>query len=258
MTVTALLENTTDRDDMLVEHGLSLYIQTGGHRLLFDMGQSDLFARNADSLGIDLRYVDTAVLSHGHYDHGGGIGTFFEKNDRAPLYLSRHAFEPHYNGTEKYIGLSPALMHSPRLRFTDDVCVISDGMTLYSMNDRARPQSLGTFGLTVSENGVFKEDDFRHEHYLLIKEGGKRILISGCSHKGILDIVDWFKPNVLIGGFHLSKITDGAELDRIAKALNRYDTDYYTCHCTGTETYRYLKERMPRLHYLSCGDEIHI
>ena len=65
MKITALLENKTNREDMLTEHGLSLYIETEKHKILFDMGQSDLFAKNAAALGIDLSSVDIAVLSHG-------------------------------------------------------------------------------------------------------------------------------------------------------------------------------------------------
>jgi len=256
VTVTALLENTASCPMVQAEHGLSLLIETADHTVLFDAGQTDAFAHNARALNADLAKVDIAVLSHGHYDHGGGMTTFLNMNAHAPLYLSRYAFEPHYNGSEKYIGLSPAPMSNDRLCFTDDVTAIAEGMTLYSMNDRERLHNLGAFGLTVSKNGIFKEDDFRHEQYLLIEEKGKRVLLSGCSHKGIVDIVDWFRPDVLIGGFHLSKITDTAVLDGIADTLNQFDTTYYTCHCTGEQVYAYLRERMPRLHYLSCGDRI--
>ena len=69
MKIISLLENTTQKCGMEVEHGLSLYIEANGKRILFDMGQSDLFARNAERLGIDLSEVDVAVISHGHYDH---------------------------------------------------------------------------------------------------------------------------------------------------------------------------------------------
>ena len=57
--------------------------------------------------GVDLAAVDLAVLSHGHYDHGGGLARFLELNSTAPVYLNEHAFEPHYHGAERYIGLDP-------------------------------------------------------------------------------------------------------------------------------------------------------
>ncbi|MBQ2720991.1 MAG: MBL fold metallo-hydrolase, partial [Clostridia bacterium] len=105
MTVTTLVENTAINDNFCSEHGLSLYIEVKGLRILFDMGQTELFAENAEKLGIDLENVDIAVISHGHYDHGGGLKKFLEINKKAPVYISRFAFEPHYNGSEKYIGL---------------------------------------------------------------------------------------------------------------------------------------------------------
>ena len=72
MIIKVLSENTAASDEFGCEHGLSLYVETGKHRLLFDTGASDLFAKNAARLGVELSAVDTAVLSHGHYDHGGG------------------------------------------------------------------------------------------------------------------------------------------------------------------------------------------
>ena len=94
MKVVTLMENTTCCDELFCEHGLSLYIETEGHRILFDAGQSAAFADNAEKLGVDLREVDFAVLSHGHYDHGGGLGRFLEIHKTAPVYVSRYAFEP--------------------------------------------------------------------------------------------------------------------------------------------------------------------
>ena len=104
MKITALVENTVSEEQaerlgLGREHGLSLYIEACGHRILFDMGQSGLFARNAAALGVDLAAVDLAVLSHGHYDHGGGLARFLELNGAAPVYLNEHAFEPHYHGS---------------------------------------------------------------------------------------------------------------------------------------------------------------
>ena len=260
MTITSLLENTAARAGIAAEHGLSLYVETATRRILFDMGKTDLFARNAEALGIDLSRVDLAILSHGHYDHGGGLAAFLEINQTAPVYLTEAAFLPHYNGTQKYIGLDTSLGDHPRLRVVSGDLSLGDGLTLLTPNGRTRNHSLGAFGLTERVGDVFIPDDFRHEQYLLIEEplseGGKRVLISGCSHAGILDIVEWFEPDVLVGGFHVSKMALGEELSALGEALAAHSTDYYTCHCTGEAQYAFLRGRMPRLRYLAGGETV--
>lgn len=261
MRITVLLENTTSDPHMVTEHGLSLYIETGKQKLLFDMGQTDLFARNALALGIDLKAVDMAFLSHGHYDHGGGLARFLELNDQAPIYASAHAFEPHYAGTDRYIGLDTALALNPRFTLVEDRLDIDGTLSLCSCNDLPSLCPSDSGGLTMLVEDKFVQDDFRHEQYLLIREGGRRILISGCSHKGILNIMDWFRPDILIGGFHFMNIDPDEEgretLSQRAAALLAYPTVYYTGHCTGVSQYEYLKTLMgERLHYLSCGQAL--
>ena len=108
MKITALVENTT-KEDLATEHGLSLYIETEKHTILFDSGQGELFAGNAEKLGKDLAGVDLMILSHGHYDHGGGLETFLKKNDRARVIMSSEAFGDYYNAKDKYIGLDKSL-----------------------------------------------------------------------------------------------------------------------------------------------------
>lgn len=254
MKVTVLVENTSVNDELQAEHGLSLYIETEHYKILFDMGQTDLFAKNAKKLGIDLAEVDIAILSHGHYDHGGGLKTFLEINKKAPIYISKYAFEPHYNGTEKYIGLDVSLRDSERLVYTDQVVEIAEGLTLYHCNDRVKSYDLGSLGLNKMIEDRFVPDDFLHEQYLFIEEQGKKVLISGCSHKGILNIVEWFKPNVLIGGFHFSKLPLDETLERYAKILDKFDTTYYTCHCTGEIQYQFMKRMLKKLFYVSVGE----
>ena len=159
MKITCLLENTSAHTNILPQHGLSLWIETKNHHILFDMGQTDLFAQNADRLGIDLATADLAVLSHGHYDHGGGLSHFLKINSTAPVYLSKYAFGEFYNGEGKYIGLDTNLQGNPRLIFTDGQVSIGDGLTLHSCNHLPRPNSLGCFGLTQrAANGRLEED----------------------------------------------------------------------------------------------------
>lgn len=262
MKLTAFIENTTDCPKVQAEHGLSLWIEANGKKILFDMGQTDAFAENAAALGYDLATADLAVLSHGHYDHGGGLRRFLERNASAKVYLSRYAFEEHFSLNEKPIGLDPTLQQEQQLVFTDEEYALGDGLTLYACNMRERTYRTDPFGLTMLRDGVIVEEDFRHEQYLLVEENGRRILISGCSHKGILNLMDWFRPDVLVGGFHLMKLETNsagcAVLEETARLLNQYPTEYYTCHCTGNDQYAYLKTRMPRLHYLSAGQTIHI
>lgn len=256
MRIVTLVENTACRDSLRAEHGLSLYIETEKHRILFDAGQSPAFADNGRELGVDLAKVDLAVLSHGHYDHGGGLPRFLQINDTAPVWVSPYAFEDHYNAMEKDIGLPAALRDSDRIRFAREGQQIAPGLTLYSAIDC--PYGIRPFGLTVREGKNLVPENFRHEQYLLIEEAGKRILISGCSHRGILNIMHTFRPDVLVGGFHFMKMApDGPELEQAAAALKRYPAVYYTGHCTGEAQYEALKTVMGRqLHRLSAGCEI--
>lgn len=256
MRIMTLVENTACQDCLTAEHGLSLYIETGNQKILFDAGQSGAFAENAEKLGIDLSKVDLAVLSHGHYDHGGGLLRFLEINGSAPVWMNPHAFEGHYNASDKYIGLAPGLAESRRIRFAENGQTVGNGLTLYSRIDCLH--GIRPFGLTVKERGSLVPEDFRHEQYLLIEEAGKRILISGCSHRGILNIMNHFRPDVLIGGFHFMKMDpEGEELDAAAAELKRFPCVYYTGHCTGQAQFARLKKALgQQLHGLSTGNEI--
>lgn len=254
MKIVTLMENTACREDLEKEHGLSLYIETGDYKILFDGGQTDAALRNAQRLGADLRAVDFAVLSHGHYDHSGGLGAFLEINPTAPVYVRPEALEPHYNAADKDIGVDAAQLQSRRLIFTEDVLEIAPGITLCSGNDRSRPFGTDSFGLKTLRHGERVEDDFCHEQYLLVEEQGQRFCFSGCSHKGILNIVNWFRPQVLIGGFHFMKLEDERALQAAAARLMAYDTVYYTGHCTGESQYAVLKATMGnRLHAIPAG-----
>ena len=252
MRVTVLTENTACRENVAAQHGLSLYLETEEKNILFDMGQDDTFLRNAESLDIDLSKVDVAVISHGHYDHGGGLEAFLRVNAKAPVYIHALAFGDHFNGTEKYIGLNRKLQEHSRLIFIKGSRCLSENLQLTDCNGlgwHSHPR-----GLYRREGDAFTPDPFEHEQYLEVTEGEKRILISGCSHKGILNIAEYFQPDVLIGGFHLNKLEDPRELKAIANKLMTGNTLYYTGHCTGDMQYLCLKEIMgDRLQRLSTG-----
>lgn len=262
MKLTVLCENTSLNDAIRAEHGLSLYIETGSHRILFDMGQSDAFLHNAKLLDVDLSRVDLAILSHGHYDHGGGIRAFLEINQTAPVYLRADAFGYHYHGSEKYIGLDQTLEGHPRLIKTADTQILAEGLTLYSCNQQFRSYATDSAGLCIRCGKDLRPENFLHEQYLLITENNRRILISGCSHKGILNIARWFSPDILIGGFHFMRLdpavpADRAQLSAAAQTLLQYPTHYYTGHCTGNEPFTFLKSLMgERLEALHAGQTL--
>lgn len=261
MKITVLVENTAAREGILAEHGLSLYLETGDRRILFDAGQSGAFAENAKQLGIDLALVDTAVLSHGHSDHGGGLLQFRELNRHAEIYVNQFAFRPYYNAHGKSIGLDPVLKAAERLVLTSEPLSLGEGLTLYPAGETAPPD--GTSGLQVLEQGQLTADDFCHEQYLLIEERGQRVLFSGCSHRGVVNIVERFRPDVLVGGFHVKDVAltppGEAYLLELAEKLKAYPTRYYTCHCTGQDQFRVMKAVLgDRLSYLSGGNCLEI
>ena len=119
MRIYTLMEDTACAPDFVCEHGLSFYIEANGQKLLFDMGQTDLFLKNAAALGADLSAVDTAFVSHGHYDHGGGLAAFLKVNDHAPVYVHEKAFEPHFSHKPEGIKPSGWTMHWQRTHVCD-------------------------------------------------------------------------------------------------------------------------------------------
>lgn len=262
MKIVCLMENT-GQPGLLTEHGLSLYIETKGRKILFDAGQTANFAENALHLGVDLEKVDIAILSHGHYDHSGGLLRFMEINSHAPVYVNKNAFEDFYSGPDKYIGLDPSLKGHPRLRLTDDAEILGEGMTLCTMNNAYAVYPSFGQGLTVEKDGLRVPDSFLHEQYLIIEENDKIIVFSGCSHKGVMNIVSWLNPDVLLGGFHFMKLNpdgdDRATLLSAAEHLLASPTVFYTCHCTGEAPYAFLKPIMgDQLNYMACGCELEI
>ncbi len=270
MKITALVENTSTCD-LPSEHGLSLHIQMAdGQSILFDMGQSDLFFNNAVSLGIDLGKVDLAVLSHGHYDHGGGMDTFLRINDIAKVHVHRTAFEPHYSkrpsGLE-YIGLDKGLEGSDRLVLCDGTVRLSDSLTIFGNVSGEAFKPYGNRLLFGPLPTV--PDTFGHEQNLLISENGTTVLIAGCAHSGIVNIINTASellgrtPDIVAGGMHLVKSGLPAdEEDRFISSLAHEllgfeGTRYITMHCTGEEQYLKLREIMgDRICYLRCGESI--
>ncbi len=273
MIIKVLAENTSVAPELGSEHGLSLYIETRRHKLLFDTGASALFVQNAAKLDVDLAAVDTVILSHGHYDHGGGLKAFMEMNSNAQVYLNRAAFAEHCskraNGEIRYIGLDSSLLPSERFVFTGDRLKIDGELELFTAIKRCEEfVPAANQGLLVRFGGSLVADDFAHEQNLVIRENGKALLLTGCAHAGIVNIIGRFHeltggmPDYVVGGFHLARGSAGqSESPSLIQALGRHLAGtramFYTCHCTGIQPYSLLREVMAEsIKYISTGDQI--
>ena len=270
MKVVTLMENTACREGLSAAHGLSLYIETPRHKILFDMGPDDGFVANAGALGVDLGAVDLAILSHGHYDHGGGLGAFCAVNGHAPIYIHQEAFGPFYaldEGAEpRYIGLDPALERlGDRLVRTGSDTRIDEELTLFANVPERIPALAASAKLQKKTESGFVPDTFPHEQNLLVQAEGKTVLFAGCAHMGAANI--WMEalqrtgraPDTVFAGFHLMSLTPGqaeaeALLAATGAALQAGDTVYYTGHCTGDYAYETLKAMLgDRLRRFSGG-----
>lgn len=262
MKITALVENQSNCE-LTPVHGLSLYIETERHRLLFDLGPDGTLLKNAEKRGIDLGRVDTVVISHGHSDHGGALEAFLKVNHTAKVYVQRRAFERHFSKSLGFvkvpIGLDRKLAGHPQVVLVDGDYRVDEELLLFTVADTGRYHSAANDTL-YDENG---RDTFAHEQNLMIF-GKKHVLIMGCGHCGVVNILERakaYQPDVCVGGYHLRvpvtrKTVPQEILEGISGELRRYDMDFYTCHCTGEEAFQYLSGRVPRMRYLSCGESI--
>ena len=258
MKIITLIENTQKDEGILAEHGLSLYIETKKHKLLSDCGCTDAFMKNAESLGVDLTTVDSVFLSHGHYDHSGGILPFTGINSDAVIYMHAKALLPYYHKSEneeRYIGINTAIGDLPQLRLLNGDIILDNELSVFSNVTDRTLWPKGNLELKKKVGDNFVQDEFDHEQYLVITEGTKKILISGCAHNGILNILQHYHtlyeayPDAVVSGFHMRKKTEYTEEDistikETANRLSKLPTKFYTGHCTGDVPFEIMKNIM--------------
>lgn len=262
MKIIVLMENTSCHPECVAEHGLSIYIETPCHKALLDTGASPAFLDNAERLGVDLSQIDTLILSHGHYDHAGGIPAFTKLNPSARIYMQESAVCDYYHG-DRYIGIDRQIALLPQICMRHGDFQIDEELSVFSQVTGRRFFSQSNFSLKKRVNGTDIQDDFSHEQYLVITQAEKRILLSGCAHNGILNILDHYRrlygsmPQAVISGFHMMKkdaYTDEeiTVIEKTADELNRLNIVYYTGHCTGQAAFALmkpiLKEKLVALH----------
>ena len=268
MRIVTLVENTQGHNGCIAEHGLSVYITTGKHRLLMDAGQTDAVVSNAEKLGIKLSDVDLLILSHGHYDHSGGILPFSELNSKAVIIMQKKAAEPHFN-MDRYIGIDDRILQLPNSELIEGDRQLDDELCLFSGITGRRCFPQGNLRLKMLKGGEKISDDFSHEQCLVVTHKGRKLLLSGCAHNGILNILDRYNelfggyPDFVISGFHMMK-KDGehtaeeiAVIEQTARELNKLDTVFYSGHCTGIPAFERMKAIMgDKLRALHSGDDI--
>ena len=179
MRILNLIEDTPGKEGCLFEHGLSFYIETKRHKLLADTGATDAIIQNAKVLNVDLQEVDMVVLSHGHYDHGGGVLSFADVNPNAGIYVHEKAFGDYYSikpDKTYYCGIDKKIEHLSQIRPVKEDMLIDEELFLFTNVRGRRCWPQGNLKLKEMINGELVQDEFRHEQYLIIECEGKEIL----------------------------------------------------------------------------------
>lgn len=246
--ITALMDNQPSEHKALInEHGLSYLIEGRGVRLLFDCGSGEHPWHNAHRLGRSLMGLDAVALSHSHYDHAAGYRDLLEQGaDCRILYTGPHFFEPKYafDGL-KYTDLSAGFdvgflsSHNVEHRVVEGVREVGPGMYLVSGFPRTHEFETIPSRFVRQTSQGFVPDDFADEQCMVLETDGKLVVLVGCSHPGILNMVDrvhahFQKPVYgVFGGTHLVE----ADETRIQTTVDRLQTlgleALGLSHCSG-------------------------
>jgi len=259
--ITTLIENNPDdQGRLLSEHGLSLYIEADGKNILFDTGQTGKFVENAKALHKDLEALDFCMISHGHYDHSGGFRRFMEETVRKPqLFVGEEFFKPKYktddgldyifNGNsfdEEFIQ-----KNGIRLRkVQEEMLYLTEHVVIFHHFSRHTDYEKRNSRFYIKENDTYLPDDFDDEISLGIITQKGLVVIVGCSHIGVVNILKTISKKMdmpiyaLVGGTHLIE-ADESRTAQTIKAFRQMDIRLLAVsHCTGKEGIRLISEQM--------------
>lgn len=238
--ITLLSENCSNKSELSAEHGFSLYIEADNQKIIFDTGASELYIENGEKLGIDFTAVEAVVLSHGHYDHVGGLAKIGGQNIycHKDIFLKKYKYE---HGRYKDIGIafSEAAYSSNNnleINYVDKEHELFPDVLL--LTDFQKKEQKNYF--YIVKNNKFVADDFADELIMTFNTNKGLVIITGCAHSGIVNIIERAlavnkTKNIyaLLGGFHLSKLTE-QENKQVAEKINEYNIDNIgISHCTG-------------------------
>ena len=254
-----IIDNNTSVHDpaLLTEHGLSFFLEKDNTRFLYDVGASDKFVFNAERMGISLSEIDTLVLSHGHRDHTGGLDAFLSVNKHASVYASASIAQDSYyslrHEKKRDISTDRALLSESK-QFVPILCnrFLTPHVAIVYNACSDHPMPKANAFLSVKDSAGERLDNFEHEVSLCIKEPKGLVVLSACSHNGVLNILDscckTMQDNrvlAFIGGAHL---LDGYEaLSDLNYFTQTIKTNYpemrlVTGHCTGEQSFQTLKD----------------
>lgn len=283
MILKILVDNNKAGDScFFTEHGLSLYIEFNSKHYLVDVGQTDMFVKNAVSADVNLEDIDYLLISHGHYDHLGGLDKFIRLNKKATIIVSDQLFRQNYYSIwqkkVRKIGYNFHLDSETlsRLRLVSDPFQPEPGVYVVGNFKKDYPSPKANRKMFVeTEKDKFSKDNFKHEIVICFKLCDGLTVVSGCSHNGVLNILKTVslmfpgdRIRNFVGGFHLpdndsfDSFETENELVGIALELQRQfpETCFYTGHCTGNHVFDQFKNILDKnihRYYSGFGLEIH-
>lgn len=255
VTITTLVENTAGAPFIVGEWGQSLLVETDGQKILFDTGPSSLISKNAAIMGVDIGAVDGIVLSHGHYDHTGGLQevlTRIRESGRHPdgvnIIAHPDIFTPKYfyikDFVERYVGIPFAREElealGGRFNLTDEPVRLSENMLTTGEVELSMDFEKIDRDLHVKEGEAQVRDKLEDDMGIIIKTGQGLVLLLGCAHKGIVNTVLHAQKvtgikeiYAVIGGTHLIS-ADKEQMQSTIQSLKGFDIKKLgASHCTG-------------------------
>lgn len=246
--ITTLCENRTPGFGLLGEHGLSMLLEIGNKRILFDTGSGLSLTVNAQLLGIDLCSLSAVVLSHGHYDHTGGLETLLGKNNSLPVYAHPDIFNGKYLSNQgkdhRYVGPPWSREHLQELGvqfyLAREPIELDEGLIITGQIPRVveyeKPES---HFIQKAERG-YVEDPLYDDQALVVESSDGTIVLLGCAHAGLIntlrhvtDLTGKGYIHALLGGTHLLNVSEN-RLSCILEALGEFQIKKIApCHCTG-------------------------
>lgn len=259
--ITTLIEDNPDNEKKLLkEHGLALFVEADGMNILFDTGQSGDFIQNAEQLQKDITALDYMIISHGHYDHSGGLERLLNTIETLPpLIVGANFFLPKYKkigpNEYKYIGnlLDEESIINKQIelkKVIEDAYYLSEKVIIFHNFQRITDFENLNNKFFTKQGKDYIQDDFSDEVALgIITEKGL-VVIVGCSHVGIVNIVQTISKRMnipifaIIGGTHLIE----ADKERMEKTISSFQEMKIqliaVSHCTGDRAIKYIKQEL--------------